>query len=118
MEAIVSEKIIKPQNCVLCFGIPTSRNDFFIDIRDEKKEFAKLFKGGWIQYYSQISIHIEKLENIYKELGVKIVHKLTIENFGQILQSKKFDVVILFSHWSKDAIEFNDGFFLYKLNCE
>ena len=43
MTSVISEKIIKPEQCVLSFGMPTTKQDFFTDLKSPNKDFAKRF---------------------------------------------------------------------------
>ena len=109
MSGCITEKIIKPSRCVLAFGIPTCKKDFFEDQKSDNKDFAKLFKKNWSLYYDQVIFYLEQLEQQISQPGATIIKKLTLSNFGQLLSNKKFDVVILFSHWKENSVEFYDG---------
>ena len=106
---VVSTKIIKPENCLLGFGIPTNKDDFYEDQRHPAKRFAKYFNGVWAKYDCQIVRCINKIEPKIVEYGATIVHRLSLQKFGEMLSSNKFDVVVLFSHWEDDSVEFYDG---------
>lgn len=41
MKLGISDRIVKPHNCVVVFGIPTSKEDFLRDQNHPNKEFAK-----------------------------------------------------------------------------
>lgn len=106
---VVSTKIIKPENCALGFGIPTNEKDFFKDQFDPEKKFAKQFRSVWARYDLEIVGHIKRIEPKIAEYGATIVHRLSLQNFGEFLLNNKFDVVVLFSHWENDSVEFYDG---------
>jgi hypothetical protein len=105
----ISKKIIKPENCVLAFGIPTSKEVFFNAQNHPNKDFAKKFKGIWAKYDLEIVSNIQKIDPILSELGATVVHNLTLDDFGNLFHNQKYDVIILFSHWKANAIEFHDG---------
>ena len=115
MVAGISSKIMKPHNCVLAFGIPTTEQDFHQDKLHPNKDFVKNCCGGWHKYYYEIVSNIEAIEPQLQAVGANIVHKLTLKDFGSLFREKQFDVVILFAHWKKEGgseaefIEFFDG---------
>ena len=110
MEEGISNRIIKPEKCVFCFGIPTSENSFYKDQKHPTKNFAKRFNGVWAKYDYQIVSHIKKIEPKIIKYGVTVVHGLTLQKFGKLLNKNNFLVIILFSHWENNALEFYDGF--------
>jgi hypothetical protein len=103
-------KIIKPENCIFAFGIPTSKEDFYNDLQRENKDFAKSVemkckragKDPWEKYNKDIIHVIRKVEPMMKDLGVTVIHQLTLKDFGEILQSNRFDVVILLTHLKEE----------------
>lgn len=107
MNNSIIQKIIKPSNCVLGFGIPTSKNDFFRDQSDSNKDFAKMFNGMWGKYYHQFIKDLERVEPLLKETGLNVKHNLKLSDYQSLFEGN--DVVILFSHWKNDRIEFSDG---------
>lgn len=104
----MNETFTKPQNCVLAFGIPTSKENFHNDLKRTDKEFAKMFEAGWARYNIEIIQVLEGLKKEYNKVGLNIVYDLTLSNFRKLFLN--YDVVILFSHWKENEIEFSDGF--------
>jgi len=108
-------KIIKPYNCVLAFGIPTSEQEFYQDILQPNKEFVKYCCSGWPKYYYEVVSLIEHITPKLQALGVNIVNKLTLNEFARLFQENRFSVIILVAHWKKEDIngdefiEFYDG---------
>jgi len=104
------QKIIKPGNCIFAFGIPTAKEDFYTDLHKENKDFAKSVamkcqkagKDPWEKYHKDIIEVIQKVEPVMKDLGVTVIHQLTLNDFGQILQGDRFDVVILLTHLKEE----------------
>lgn len=112
MTSIVSRKIIKPENCVLAFGIPTTESDFVENLKSFNKGFSQFFKDQYgeralKEYIRQILDDLRTIEPILTELGLQIIHKLSLKTFGELFQQSKYDVIILFSHWEYDLIEFS-----------
>ncbi len=104
------KKEIKPENCIFAIGIPTSKQEFFSDLRKDNKDFARMVmktqklerKNPWKKYEKDIIRVIEKVEPVMKELGVTVLHNLTFKNFINILQERKADVIILLTHWKSE----------------
>ncbi len=113
MKPNISERVIKPEHCVLAFGIPLLRDDFLKDLSNPNKNFARKFHGVWEKYYEEIVCDFEMIKPRLSELGLALCPELTFEKFGSLFH-EGFDVIILFSHWEYDAIEFYDGFVNYK----
>lgn len=104
----VTRRIVKPPNCAFVFGIPTSQEGFRMAEQSKNADFAKQFVGGWTQYYLQFVRDLESVEPLLRKWGVVVVRDATIGDFARLLV-QSFDVVILFSHWDEDAIEFREG---------
>jgi len=104
------QKVIKPGNCLFAFGIPTSKEDFYSDLQKENKDYAKLVarickktkKDPWQKYKKDIIEVIQEVEPVMKDVGVTVIHQLSLNAFGEILQDNKFDVVILLTHLKKE----------------
>jgi hypothetical protein len=121
MDKRFPDKIVKPADCILAFGIPTSRDDFIKDIQTGDKDFAKTIKGGWFQYKTNIISNLREILAILENIGVTVIHRLTLEDFGKLLNRNTAKVIILFSHWKEEphhtnlkhafngSVEFHDG---------
>jgi hypothetical protein len=105
----VAQRIVKPENCALAFGIPTSRETFLRDQAQDGEYFAKHYHGVWERYDHEVVRHLRKYAPLLKQLGVNVVEQLTLQHFGELFRDAKLDVVVLFSHWHDDAVEFHDG---------
>jgi hypothetical protein len=62
MKKGISKKIIKPENCVLAFGIPTTKEAFSKDQTHDNKDFAKRFIGVLARYDYEIVSNIKKID--------------------------------------------------------
>lgn len=122
MIEVITDKIIKPKQCIIAFGVPTSEEDFRQDLKAANKDFAKKFSYNcqellhdtndpWKIYSNQFISHLTTVESSIKKSGAKVVHKLTLKEYGKLFKDNRFDVIILFSHWKQnpDAVEFHDG---------
>ncbi|MBK8703376.1 MAG: hypothetical protein IPN33_06960 [Saprospiraceae bacterium] len=108
MQPMINNSIFtKPSNCIFGFGIPNSKESFFEDQENASKDFAKMFGGVWSRYYYQFIRELEFTEPKLFVTGLKIKHNLTLEDFHKMFNS--YYVVVLFSHWKGDAVEFSDG---------
>ena len=105
---MISTKIIKPAQCAIGFGIPTSKTDFEHDLARQDKDFANKFKA-WSIYKDQVVDHFIQLKTPIEQLGVCLVEQLTLEKFRNLFLNDAYDVIILFSHWKSKTVEFYDG---------
>ncbi len=99
--------IIKPNDCVMGFGIPTSKHTFFSSRHEGDKGFAS---GVWLKYRHDFVNPLQNILPALIALKVTIVFDLTLERFGKIFLNERYKVIILFSHWANDSVEFFDGF--------
>lgn len=104
----ISRRIVKPSNCAFAIGLPTSRDEFRKALESERADFAKRFLGGWAQYYGQFVTDLVEMESRLRNWGVCIIHNASLTDFAELF-ARPFDVVILFSHWSGDSVEFRGG---------
>jgi hypothetical protein len=93
----------------MAFGIPTSEKVYLSNRNDVKGRFAKAF-DSWPKYRNQVIQPYERVALRASRMGVRIVQDITLEKFGELFFERKVHIVILFSHWSDDAVEFHDGF--------
>lgn len=110
MTEVVTQKMTKPRDCVLAFGIPTTREEFFHALREPQgRDFAPNCWQSWQDYHYQVASFMERLLPPLEALGLTIVRGLTLQDCGKLLRCTQYSVIILFSHWRDDAIEFADG---------
>ena len=102
---ILKHSVVKPSDCALLIGIPTSKETFY---NNPNSDYIKNF--SWPKYQHDIIIPIYKFEKLIRQLGIKVIHKLTYSSFGKIFKDEKIDVFILFSHWKNKRIEFYNDF--------
>jgi hypothetical protein len=102
----ISTRKIKPSDCILAFGIPTSEGAFRADRARNDKDFAGLF-SSWARYDNEFVDHLTTIEPMFRGLGVRVVHQLSLSRFGELLNTA--EVFILFSHWLDNRIELSDG---------
>lgn len=101
MRQRIVKKIIKPKDCALAFGFPSSRDEFMLDRESKDKDLAKTITGGWFQYEVMFLKILNRVEPMLKKLGVKIICRLTLDDFGKLFKEKN-TVIILFTHWMKE----------------
>jgi len=105
----ISQKIVKPENCALAIAIPLSIEAFKSDKDSHNKSFAKLYRGGWPQYSHAIITPFQRHMPEIIRLKVQFRTGLTLQEFGDLFHSEGIDVVILFTHWDTNTVEFFDG---------
>ena len=104
-------------NCILAFGIPTSRAAFFSDQHRADKDYSRRFCGVWHRYDRTVVHAVRRVEPYLVGWGVHVVYDLTLKQFGKLLTRKEVSVFILVSHWREypedenrwDEVEFADG---------
>jgi len=106
----LADRIIKPENCAIAFGIPTTVEDFERDLCHPNKDFSKIYNGVRQKYVKEFLNPLHKTEPVMTRLGVNVIHNLRLDDFGELFQKEKLEVVILFSHWKDHSVEFYDGF--------
>jgi len=103
----ISERIVRPQECVIAFAIPTSDETFKNHLR-LKRDFASMYRNPG-RYREHVARVYQSVEPAFRKLGVQVREEVTLQQFGQLF-SGEFDVVILFAHWRRGAVEFDEGF--------
>ena len=91
----------------MAFGIPTCEDEFWDAREDSRRNFVR--DQIWAKYDYQFVSHLRKIEPRLIRLGLRIVPKLTLQGFGQLFRDSSNKVVILFSHWIDNTVEFFDG---------
>lgn len=112
---VVSRRIVKPENCVLAFGIPTSKEEFTESRKRGNRRFASLFDRRFgaealKEYRIQFLNDLERLEPVLKDLGLHMEHGITLRDLRTQFHGNKYDVVVVFTHSEGEALELTDGF--------
>jgi hypothetical protein len=97
----VLDEIIKPGDCTLAFGIPLSQDEFMADCESEDKDFFKTF-DVWKCYEHLFISHFREIEPVLLDLGVTVIHRLTLNDFGHLFKNSKAKIIILFTHWKEE----------------
>lgn len=109
MTARDSSQVVKPSDCIMAFGIPTSRRAFNEALANPtNRDFVVNCCPVWEKYDYEIVSEVEFVEPAIKALGARVVHDLTLEGFGELFRRRP-GAIILFCHWQNEAIEFADG---------
>src|SRR5436305_6949192 len=104
-----SKKVTRPEDCVLGFGIPTTREGFELSRRlGPSGCFARMF-GSRSQYQEQVIEPANRLGAHIRRLGATVAHRLTLEGYSALFNNPTTQAVIIISHWGGDFIEFHDG---------
>lgn len=91
----------------IAFGIPTTREEFFQSFSPPVSDYTRRWLGGWGQYRAQFVADLEMVTPDLERDGVAIVRKLRLPQLSGLFT--KYRVVVLFSHWTSDGVEFFDG---------
>jgi hypothetical protein len=104
----VARRVVTPRQCAIAFGIPTSREGFLASRAGSAPSFARQFHGGWSQYEALFLADLHRVEPVLRRRGTHVAHDVTLDRFAALFAD--YPVVVLFSHWAGDAIEFSGGF--------
>lgn len=108
----ILEQIIKPQDCVIAFGIPMSR-EAYNNKTKSTRESDFLNRFPWHDYESIIVNYYDQtiaLLDGREDYDLRIIHRTTFNEFVELFRSER-RVIILFSHWVRGCIEFFDGLY-------
>jgi hypothetical protein len=107
--SVALEKI-KPSDCVLAFGIPTCKEEFE-KAKNDSLERDLVKNIDWDRYEESFVRYLKKIEPQFLKLGVRVIHRLTLQDYGKLFRDSSNKVIILFSHWKKtaDTVEFFNG---------
>lgn len=105
----VSRRVISPKDCVVGFGIPTSIEEFVEANGSGRSHYVKTWLGGLPQFRRLLLGDFERFMRFADLCQLSVVPRLTLSDFGRMLGGQ-FAVVVLFSHFDSDHIEFHDGF--------
>ncbi len=96
------------KDIVFIIGVPFSKEDF--KIKHTRSEGYASSYNSFAQYeHNFLSLAQEKAIPTIINSGVEIVLKCNLSMLSGLFQ--KYQVVIFFSHWEDDMIEFYDGLF-------
>ena len=105
----VIQHIIKPKDCVMCFGIPMTKKELEKANMSPERDFSNNIFGNQFKYRDEVITPFEIVEKRLKSIGLKLVMDASIEEFRSIFQEVSNKVVILFSHYNDQKIEFKEG---------
>lgn len=108
MRSPVTSRVIKPQQCVFAFGIPTSKQAFLESRFAVGDSYVRKFVD-WKQYKTLFARDAARAQRKAKTLGVNVRRHVSCQEFVALFDGE-FDVIILFSHWTGEGIEFKGGF--------
>lgn len=103
--AILKHQVIKPNDCVIGFGIPTSKSAY---ITNKNMGYSRLYETK-AKYNYDIIVPINNFMKIITAWGVITIFDLNSYNFANLFRKNGFKVIILFSHWEDDFVEFSNG---------
>jgi hypothetical protein len=96
-----------PKPYCIAFGIPTTRREFFRSLSAPESDYAKRWLGGWVQYRAQFVTDLDTVAPDLERAGVDLVRDLRLKQLPALFLNRR--VVVLFSHWAGDKVEFSDG---------
>jgi len=95
-----------PGNCSLLGGVPVSMEDYSKLCAGEiQSDFLQNCCHGRMKFYNEICIPVNNIIPKIKKLGCSVILNAREEDIQNVFS--RFEVIILFSHWRDDHIEFN-----------
>jgi hypothetical protein len=91
----------------IAFGIPATREEFIWSLSRPESDYARRWLGGWRQYRAQVVSDLETVAPDLDRAGVELVRGLRVGQLASLFVNRR--VVVLFSHWAGDKVEFFDG---------
>jgi hypothetical protein len=105
----ITRRIIKPEQCVIGFGIPTSREGFIqSQASPMNRDFVVNNCSDLRDYEREVIDYTDQLFPVIERFGASVIPDLTRDSFSALF-NKEHSVVILFAHWKTDSVEFADG---------
>lgn len=109
-----------PNDCALLITAPLTKVDFFSDLRNSRKDFAKQWvktqrlandqdivdEDLWEIYSAKVANFVLRITEEIKSLGVKVIINAKFDHFIEALLEKK--AVTLDAHWFSPKLELSD----------
>jgi hypothetical protein len=73
--------------------------------------FVKEFDGIVSRFDIEWLAPLRDFQKFCLKTNVSILVESKLEQFGELFRHKRYEIIILFTHWSSDRIEFRDGLF-------
>lgn len=111
MGELITRRIVKPFDCLIGFGIPTSGKGFRrAQATPANRDFVVNSFPDERDYHRQVISYVEELVPVITHLGASVARDLTLNDFAALFrkQKKKASVIILFAHGTDGSIEFAD----------
>ncbi len=100
--------MVRPQDCVILFGVPTDYKGFRRDIGAANKDLVPNRCPVWPQYRNEVVVPAERLIATALQCGVRVERDAALHNVHSACDGRH-SVVILVAHWTRDDIELADG---------
>ena len=106
----IATRPVRPEECAIAFGLPTDEATFRATSRgSEARSFPRKF-AGFGHYEDRFLRPYGRATRSMRRSGVRVVPALSLDVWGELVKSPEVQVVILFSHWEKGAVELHGGF--------
>lgn len=97
------------ETCVFALGVPTTKAGFHACAKQKPGSIAAGGEFGWKNYENQVVQPLARMEKTYNRFHVDVKRDLTLNEFGDLFDESRYSVVVLFTHWGRDVVEFADG---------
>jgi hypothetical protein len=100
---------IRPDECVIVFGIPTSKASFVRHLAERNRhDFVPNVCPAWPAYERMVE-HFDLVVPRIRLFEVDLRQDARLSHFAEAFVNRR--VVILSSHWINDQVEFDDGLY-------
>lgn len=107
------DRRIYPKNCSVLVAIPVTREDFFSDLQNERKDFVRALylhstaccEEKW-RSFKQTADDVASLMNLLRKQGVNVISRATINEL--VAAQRKSKVIVLFAHWRSGELRAED----------
>jgi hypothetical protein len=104
------QRVIKPADCTLAFGIPTSLQEYRrYRLAREDHDFISRFGNQERDFELAVLEYMERIIPAIEQTGARVERAITLKRFGALLCDPSRLVLTVFSHWNEDSVEFADG---------
>lgn len=102
------QRAVRPRDCAILFGIPTTYSSFRRDLGATNKDLVPNGCPVWPRYRDEVVAPADRLITAAEARGVLVQRDVGIRDIAAMYDGRR-TVVILVSHWTHDRVELADG---------
>jgi len=104
----IYRRVVRPRDCAILFGIPTTYDAFRHDLGAANKDLVPNGCPVWPRYRDEVIAPADGLIAAAEARGVLVRRDVRLGDIAAAHDGQR-TVVILVSHWTRDRIELADG---------